>query len=168
MPHNQRTRKRSSGFSDPSASGNAAAVALRGSNEVAAIDLSDPERPKPIGRTGLSAKAFPYLSMAEGDSIVMPVDSDRECVVVPPPGSATVSDPLTALLASVRVEASEVEVRGLVSLSSLARLPLRGAGNLGEIRPSGLAHSPNRGLLAITGRSGGIHLVAIRPKVAAH
>ena len=145
-------------------SGNAAAVALRGSNEVAAIDLTDRQRPALVGRAAQSAKTFPYLSVSGGDWIVMPVASDRECVVIPPDGSGPVIDPLTALLVAVSPEGSEVEVRGLASLSPLGRLPLRGAGNFGVIHPSGIAHSADRGLLAITSRSGSVHLVAIRSK----
>jgi hypothetical protein len=41
-------------------------------------------------------------------------------------------------------------------------LPLRGPANLGTVRPTGLAYSPERKLLAVANRSGGIHLVAVR------
>lgn len=149
------------------ASGKAAAVTLRGSGEVAAIDVSDLKRPKLVGRTGLSAKAFPYPSISADDWILMPVNTDRECVLIPPIGSRVVGDPVAARLVAVRAEESAVEVREMASAAMLGRLPLSGAGNLGAIRPSGVAYAPDRGLLAITSRSGGIHLVAVRPKVAA-
>ncbi len=148
-------------------SGKAAAVAIRGSGEVAAIGLSDRAKPKLLGRAALSPREFPYPSISGDDWMMMPVDSEGEHVLIPAAGSRTMADPLTAMLAAVRADESSVEVRGVASSTTLARLPLSGAGNLGAIRPTGIAYAPDRGLLAITSRSGGIHLVAVRPKVLA-
>jgi hypothetical protein len=47
---------------------------------------------------------------------------------------------------------------------SLGRLPLRGPLNLGRTRPTGLAYSRDRGLLAVATRSGTIHLVKMEPR----
>jgi hypothetical protein len=46
---------------------------------------------------------------------------------------------------------------------SLVRLTLHaGAFGLGTTRPTGLAYCPERALIAVANRSGGVHLVAIR------
>ena len=48
------------------------------------------------------------------------------------------------------------------SRSTLGRFPLLGPFNLGRTRPTGLAYSPERGLIAVATRSGSIHLVELR------
>ena len=47
---------------------------------------------------------------------------------------------------------------------SLGRLPLKGPLNLGRTRPTGLAYSRDRGLLAVATRSGTIHMVEMVPR----
>ena len=46
-------------------------------------------------------------------------------------------------------------------LHPLGRLPLTGPLNIGRTRPTGLAYSPERGLLAVSTRSGSIHLLEL-------
>ncbi len=48
---------------------------------------------------------------------------------------------------------------------SLGRLPLTGPLNLGRTRPTGLAYSRERGLLAVATRSGTIHMIEMVPRV---
>ena len=91
----------------------------------------------------------------------VPVASDREYAVLPSPGDNGLR---AGHLLSVQVDASELDVRALGSPDSLGRLPLRGAANFAPIRPTGVACSPGRGLIAVTSRSGGVHLVAVRPR----
>jgi hypothetical protein len=43
-------------------------------------------------------------------------------------------------------------------------LPLKGPLNLGRTRPTGLAYSRDRGLLAVATRSGTIHIVEMLPR----
>ena len=143
-----------------SLSGAAASVALGGSNEVASIDLADLTNPRLIGRSALPVRAVPYPSRSGDDWIMMPVDSDRECALIPSTG-----DPMASHLASVRLDASEVELRAVGAPDPIGRLALRGAANLGAIKPTGVACSRDGRMLAITSRSGGVHLVAIRPAV---
>src|SRR5262249_47732468 len=76
-----------------SARGQSAAVRLLGSNEVASTDLADRERPRIVGRSALPARDLPYPSASADDWLLMPVGSDRETVLVPPPGSESRSDP---------------------------------------------------------------------------
>jgi hypothetical protein len=46
--------------------------------------------------------------------------------------------------------------------SPLGKLSIRGTANLGDTRPLGIAHSPERKLLAVSNRAGGsLHLIAI-------
>jgi glycerol-3-phosphate acyltransferase PlsY len=138
-------------------------VALQGSNEVAAIDLTDRSRPVLLGRTALAPKRVPYPSISGDEWILMPVDSDREYTLATASGSARDLSPLSGYLVSVQVDESELDVRKLASSASLGTFPLRGSGNLGEIRPTGVACSPERGLIAVTSRSGGVHMISIQP-----
>jgi hypothetical protein len=46
-------------------------------------------------------------------------------------------------------------------LYPLGRLPLTGPLNIGRTRPTGLAYSPERALLAVSTRSGSIHLIEL-------
>src|SRR5258708_1788711 len=45
---------------------------------------------------------------------------------------------------------------------ALGELTLHGPLNLGRIRPTGLAFAPERSLLAMANRTGGVHLIALR------
>jgi len=146
-----------------SSSGGVASVVVSGADEVAAIDLSDRSAPKLLGRTPLPTRGLPYPSIESGDWILMPVATDRECAVI---ASTDGTSPMGGVLATVRTESSELEVFPLGSPESLGRLPLRGSAGFGDIRPTGVACSPDGRLLAVTSRSGGVHLVAIRPKPA--
>lgn len=138
-------------------SGRAAAVALKGSNQVAAIDLQDAGHPALLGRSPLAPLRLPYPSLADGDCILMPVDSPAECAILASGGE---------FLVGVTPESSDLEVRRLLSKRPLGTLPLRGAANLGEVRPTGVACSPDGTLVAITSRSGAVHLVGVRTKPA--
>jgi glycerol-3-phosphate acyltransferase PlsY len=44
---------------------------------------------------------------------------------------------------------------------SLGHLPLKGPLNLGRTRPSGLTYAPERGLVAVSTRTGTIHLIEL-------
>ncbi|MBX6311781.1 MAG: glycerol-3-phosphate 1-O-acyltransferase PlsY [Isosphaeraceae bacterium] len=143
-----------------SATGQYAVVTLLGTSEVAAIDLLDPTQPRLIGRKPLPRLEVPYASAFEDDWILMPVDSERETVAVDLPGSPSAGIP--PFLISTLPEGSALEVVHATGRRPLGRLPLRGPANLGTVRPTGLAYAPERSLLAVANRSGGIHLVAIR------
>jgi acyl-phosphate glycerol 3-phosphate acyltransferase len=138
-----------------SATGRSAAVALLGTNEVAAIDVDDPTSPRLIGRSKLMPMDVPYPSVGEDDWIVMPVASEHDAVYLPlsPSGGW--------------VAATDTKRSGLVfyepgSRRALGELRLHGPMNLGSIRPTSLAIAPDRGLIAVANRSGGVHLIAIR------
>lgn len=138
-----------------SESGGHAAVVLGGTRCVAAVDLRDPARPVLVGRVPLAERELPTISTTDaGDSILMPVGTDREVVEVAAGGRR--------LLVSTLPEASGLEVVEGHARRQLGRVPLRAAGGWTEVRPVGLAVSPGAGLLAVSSRSGGIHLLAIR------
>ena len=140
------------------------AVSLSGTDEVAAIDLTDRANPRLIGRSSLAKDELPYLSRSGEDAILMPVRSDREFAVIPDSKPRT---PLSGHMASVHVDASELDIRPLGSSRSLGRFPLRDSANLASIRPTGVAVSPDRSRIAVTSRSGGVHLIAIKPPIEA-
>ena len=159
-----------------SASGHQAVVTLDGTNEAAAIDLSGPNRPTILGRSSLAGRDWPYPSASADDWVLMPPSPGREAVWVAYPGGSTPrlvptaagsapAVPRGSFLVGLVPEGSALEVLQAATRRPLGRLPLRGAGNLGGIRPSGLAYSADRGLLAVSNRQGGsVHLIAIRPK----
>jgi glycerol-3-phosphate acyltransferase PlsY len=141
-----------------SVSGKAAAVTLLGSNMVAAIDLFNPREPKLVGRSELPKLELPYPSRFEEDRIVMPVASGSEGVLIPLAG-------VGECVAATLPRGSGLELHYPSRRRSLGTLTLRGGTvGLSKIRPLGLAYCADRGLLAVTNRSGSVHLVAIRPE----
>jgi len=151
-----------------SASGRAAAVLLAKSNQTIAIDLSVPESPRLIGRLKPSGADVPYLSCSsDADWILMPVPSQSEAIVIEKPtgwkravpGDQAAPARAADFLACARHHDSVLELFQAAPLYSLGRLPLTGPLNIGRTRPTGLAYSPDRGLLAIATRSGSIHMI---------
>jgi glycerol-3-phosphate acyltransferase PlsY len=151
-----------------SASGQFAAVLLAKTNQTVAFDLSAPENPRPIGRTKASRSDAPYFSeSADSDWIMMPVASPSDAIAVSSPRAQaaestslpTGSVPRPDYVVCARQRESVVEVMQNSPMYTLGRLPLTGPLNIGRTRPTGLAYSPERGLLAVSTRSGTIHLL---------
>ncbi len=143
-----------------SARGDVAAVVLLGSNEVASIDLSDPHQPRLAGRSELPALEVPYASALGDDWIMMPVDSDRESVVLNRNDAS--ASPASRFLVTTLPGDSALEVVHAAQHRSLGRLPLHGSFNLGSVIPTGIATAPARGLLAVAERAGGVRLISVR------
>ena len=142
-----------------SARGQVAAVTLLGSNTAAAVDLYDPSRPILAGRTPLADLDHPYPSRSDDDWIVMPVASGRESTTFSLPG-------VGSCVVCTLPRESGIEVYETTWNRSLGRLTLRsGTLRLGKTRPTGLAFSPDRHLIAVANRSGGVHLLAARADV---
>jgi acyl-phosphate glycerol 3-phosphate acyltransferase len=139
-----------------SATGECAVVTLSGSNTVAAVDLFDPAVPVLLGRSPLAKVDHPYASRTKEDWIVMPVASGGESVVVPLAGFGE-------CVAATLPQGSGLEFIQSGRQRSLGRLVLRaGALGVATTRPTGLAFCPDRGLIAVANRSGGVHLVTVR------
>lgn len=142
-----------------STTGAAAAVTLHGSNSVAAVDLSDPDHPRMLTRSSLPALDHPYPSRTQDDWILMPVASGSEAVGFSLAGFGS-------CVASTLPHDSGLEFSQYSSRSDptrLGRLRLR-SGRLGlsAVRPTAVAHSPERGLFAVANRAGSVHLIAVR------
>lgn len=138
-----------------STSGLDAAVSLLGSNVAAAIDLFDPTNPRLIGRSLMSRTEDPYPSISPNDTIMMPVVSGVEGVVIRNKGAFP-------YILSTLPKDSGVLLRSMSHSDTGGRLTLRsGALGLSTTRPTGLAYSVERGLVAVANRSGGVHLVKI-------
>jgi glycerol-3-phosphate acyltransferase PlsY len=159
-----------------SATARFAAVFLAKSKRTAAVDLTTPESPRLIGRTMPVTADAPYLSFSPGsDWILMPAASASETLAIELPGTArsagAESENLPAhrpdYLISTHQNESVLEIAQTVPRHALGRFPLRGPLNLGRTRPTGLAYSPVRGLLAVATRSGAIHLVELRSRLVA-
>jgi glycerol-3-phosphate acyltransferase PlsY len=134
-------------------SGRYATVSLFGSHQVAALDLSDPANPRLVGRQPLLARRTPSLSedpQNPGDSVLMPVDTEREAVVL---GSG--------LVISTLPRASALEVLDSSRAEPLGRLSLRGAANLGSVIPTALDYSENASRLVVATRSGAVYLIRV-------
>ncbi|MGE3819103.1 MAG: glycerol-3-phosphate 1-O-acyltransferase PlsY [Isosphaeraceae bacterium] len=144
-----------------SSSGKAAAVTLLGSNAVAAVWLENPTEPRLLGRSRLPDLDLPYPSRFGEDRIVMPVASGSEGALVPLAGFGE-------CVAATLPRDSGLELYFPSRRRSLGRLTLRsGSIGLSRIRPMGVAYAPQRGLIAVSNRSGSVHLVAIRAGVEA-
>jgi glycerol-3-phosphate acyltransferase PlsY len=147
-----------------SASGRYAGVTLRGSRQIIGINLADIARPTITGRGPLAERVIPYPSISGDDWILMPVDTECETVRLASDGEDGSAVPKAIYLASTLPDESGLVInRSSASWGeTLGVLPLRGPANLGTVRPTGLAYSPERKLLAVANRSGGIHLVEVR------
>jgi glycerol-3-phosphate acyltransferase PlsY len=157
-----------------SASGQSAAVLLAKTNQTLAIDLSAPESPLLIGRSKPSGADLPYISYSPGaDWIMMPVASQSEAIAIESPHApqdrARGTEPSPAgparYVAYTRSRDSVLEVFQTEPFYSLGRIPLMGPLNLSRARPSGIAYSRSRGLVAVGTRSGAIHLIELVPRV---
>lgn len=139
-------------------SGRAAVVTLLGTGTSASIDLVDPARPRLIGRAPLPASGPPYPSQGPEDAIVMPGSPGREAVSVRLVGLGdclVTTLPHDSGIEVARTRDGRTEVLG--------RLVVRGGMlGTGKVRPTGIAYSPSRGLIALANRSGGVHLIAVR------
>jgi glycerol-3-phosphate acyltransferase PlsY len=148
-----------------------AAVSLRGSNQVARLDLSEPTAPKLMDRIDVPDRGVP---------LALAVDRAGRLLVADPDASAYwrldgnhfgridvddgVADLLNAdgLLLATLPRGSGLSVLSTDSHSYLGRLPIRGLANLAATRPLGLAYSPERKLIAVSNRAGGsLHLIAV-------
>jgi acyl-phosphate glycerol 3-phosphate acyltransferase len=152
-----------------SATGRCAAVLLAKTNQTVAFDLSTPDVPRLVSRTKPSSAEIPYVSQSDdSDWIMMPVASPSEAIAVESPResseartSATGLIPRPDYVICTRHRESVVELMQNTPLYPLGRLPLTGPFNVGRTRPTGLAYSPERSLLAVSTRSGSIHLIEL-------
>jgi glycerol-3-phosphate acyltransferase PlsY len=148
-----------------SAFGTRALITLSHAKTNVAIDLSDPSSPCVAGRTELAQADSPYVSLSpDGDWIVMPTTERSEFVAVEPPVSTTREGTVTpsgGCLAYIRPEESTLELAQAAPQFRLGQFPLKGPLNLGGTRPSGLAFSADRGLLAVATKPGTVHLIAV-------
>jgi hypothetical protein len=104
---------------------------------------------------------------------MMPVASQSEAIAIESPGTSPEpeigNEPSRAgrapYLACTRSRDSVLELFQTEPLYSLGRFPLMGPLNLSRARPTGIAYSRSRGLLAVGTRSGAIHLIELVPRV---
>jgi acyl-phosphate glycerol 3-phosphate acyltransferase len=152
-----------------SASSRYAAVLLAKSRRTVALDISDPGSPRLIGRTPPVLAGAPYVSASEdSDWIMMPAGSEGDTIALEAPDSTTLPDEPHTRRPDYLVTASETE-SALEFLQTkpqheVGRFPLFGPFNLGRTRPTGLAYSPERNLIAVATRTGSIHVVALRTR----
>ena len=157
-----------------SAGSSCAAVLLTRTNQTLAIDLADRAHPRVIGRIKASGSDAPYVSYSEdSDWIMMPVASQSEGIAIRLPQvgeNPAAEDSEEArvrhvdFLICTRHHDSVLELFQTEPRQSLGRLPLKGPLNIGRTRPTGLAYSRDRGLLAVATRSGTIHMVEMVPR----
>jgi acyl-phosphate glycerol 3-phosphate acyltransferase len=152
-----------------SASGSRVLVTLPKAKQAVAIDLTDPEDPRPAGRTELAQADAPYVSFSpDGDWIIMPTAQESEAVAIQRSASSVddpSSPPAVAYLVYTRPEDSAVELAQASPVQTLGQFPLKGPLNLGGTRPTGLSFSSDRSLLAVATKPGAVHLISIRSRL---
>lgn len=148
-----------------------AAVSLRGSNQVARFDVSDPSEPKPLDRLAVPDQGVP-LALAVGKngrllvgdpdaSAFWRLEGDRLVQVDVDGGVADLIEAEGFVFATLP-RGSGVAVVPSGGDSPVGTLSIRGAANLGTTRPLGIAYSPERKLLAVSNRAGGsLHLISV-------
>ena len=124
------------------------------------MKLLDLTRPKLIERSSLLKADVPYPSGTVDDAILMPVASSSEAVWAT--WSAQGGIPPSRLVACTLPHESGLRLYDAGTGRALGELTLHGPLNLGRIRPTGLAFAPERSLLALANRTGGVHLIALR------
>ncbi len=155
-----------------SAAGTRLLVTLPHAKQAVAIDLQDPAHPRRAGRTELSSAGTPYLSIApDGDWMIMPTVHEAEAVALAIGGqvprddeAATTSRPASYLVYT-RPDDSALELARTAPLEALGQFPLKGPLNFAGTRPSGIAFSPERGLIAVATKPGTVHLVSITSRL---
>ncbi|HMF35105.1 MAG TPA: glycerol-3-phosphate 1-O-acyltransferase PlsY [Isosphaeraceae bacterium] len=152
-----------------SASGSRVLVTLPKVKQAVAMDLTDPEAPRPAGRTELARADAPYVSFSpDGDWIIMPTAHESEAVAIQRSASSvddSSSPPAVAYLVYTRPDDSAVELVQASPVQTLGRFPLKGPLNLGGTRPSGLAFSADRSLLAVATKPGTVYLISLRSRL---
>ncbi len=157
-----------------SASGRFGAIFFAKSKQTMAVDLSVPEAPHLLGRTKEVNSTAPYVSRSfDADWIMMPATGDGDTIAIEWSEIATRREMLKEILPirnpdymiSTRQDESVLEISQTSPRRSLGRFPLLGPFNLGRTRPTGLAYSSERGLIAVATRTGSIHLIEIQSRV---
>ena len=120
-----------------SSTGERAVVTLRGSDQIAAIDLSDPDRPESLGRLRWTSDAESYPSVSDRDWILMPPPPNREAVwvcqdararprLVEADGGTITALPRQSYLIGTVPGGSALEVIHAPTHKFVGRLPIRG------------------------------------------
>jgi glycerol-3-phosphate acyltransferase PlsY len=152
-----------------SASGHRALITVPRAGHSLAIDLSRPDAPRLAGQCELGVTAAPYLSLSpDADWLVMPSLIGCDAVALAAPmrlADSSTETPPVGYLIYARPEESVLELVQSSPLLTLGQFPIKGPLNLGGTRLSGLAHSPERGLLAVATKPGTIHLISIRSRL---
>ncbi len=151
--------------------GGRAAVSLRGSNDIAQLDVSDPRSLRIIDRVAVPDDGVPLALAVGGDgrllvgdpdaSAFWRLDGDRLVRVDVDGGVADLVEAEGFTFATLPRGSGVAVFEGRADFP-LGKLSIRGAANLGNTRPLGIAYSPARKLLAVSNRAGGsLHLIAI-------
>ena len=126
-----------------SPSGQTAVVRLLGNDQTITLDLSDPVQPLAVEEAN---RGTGKELERETETVRLNLPALGECVVC------------------TRPLVSGLDLYEAASMRPLGRLDLRGALNMSPTRPTGLAYSPKRSLIAVATRSGSVHLIAIWPR----
>jgi glycerol-3-phosphate acyltransferase PlsY len=152
-----------------SASGSRVLVTLPRAKQAVAIDLTDPEDPRPAGRTELARAGAPYVSFSpDGDWIIMPTAQESEAVAIQRSASSvddSSGPPAVGYLVYTRPDDSALELAQATPVQTLGQFPLKGPLNLGGTRPTGLCFSAERGLLAVATKPGTVYLISVRSRL---
>ncbi|MGZ5943810.1 MAG: glycerol-3-phosphate 1-O-acyltransferase PlsY [Isosphaeraceae bacterium] len=152
-----------------SASGSRVLVTLPKAKQAVAIDLTDPEDPRPASRTELARADAPYVSFCpDGDWIIMPTAQESEAVAIQRSASSvddSSGPPAVGYLVYTRPDDSAVELAQASPVQTLGQFPLKGLLSLGGTRPTGLSFSADRGLLAVATKPGTVYLISLRSRL---
>ena len=148
-----------------------AAVSLRGSNDLAMIDLNHPTSPRIVERMAMPSPCVPdSIAVDEGGRLMV---GDPEASAYWRQGSAGfervevgggVADLVDAggLIVATLPRGSGLSVLSASTHETIGTFSIRGAANLATTRPLGLAWCAERRLLAVSNRAGGsVHLIHI-------
>jgi glycerol-3-phosphate acyltransferase PlsY len=130
------------------------------------IALTEPWMPQITGSISIAGRARPALSETTNDAIVLPDSSGAEVELVNSGSGAMKAHaggddrPSRGVLATLDCKEGRISFVAAAGDRELGALMLHGPARLGSVRASGLAYCPQRELIAVADRSGGVHLLA--------
>lgn len=152
-----------------SAAGSRGLVTLPKAKQAMAIDLTDPEEPRPAGRTDLSQGNAPYVSFSpDGDWIIMPTLQASEAVAIQHPAISdddSAGPPPAGYILYTRPDDSALELAQATPVQTLGRFPLTGPLHIGSTRPTGLCFSSENGLIAVATKPGTVYVISLRSRL---
>lgn len=130
------------------------AAVLTHDGTLVGIDLSDPKAPAETGRQSIGERPTARISFGPDDWITLPDQTGAPAL-----DYASASDGTSDSIAWLAADQAALKLASAANGWTPAAVSLRGPGGIGDVRAMDLDHCPERSLMAVTDRAGGVHLI---------